>query len=275
MSPSISIIIPTYNSSVNFSFLLESLIHSRFRDFEVIVNDALSSHDTLSAVIERFRDHFPLLMLRENISMAQARKRASEYAKGEILFHIDADMRVTPWLLGAVYETMRSYDALVVREVSFGTSFWARCKWLEKECYSWIESIESCRVIRKSVYDSLWWHDASMVFSEDKDLDLRIRAWGYRVWRVDQEFLWHNEGNLSLFSSIRKKSFYANTANIFKEKHLHAYRTQMNIVSRSMIFLRNGKYLFRHPLLSIGLFIMKTGEYCWGSWGILRNRIKP
>ena len=96
MSPSISIIVPTYNSSVNLSFLLESLIHSRFRDFEVIVNDALSSHDALSEVIERFRDHFPLLMLRENISMAQARKRASEYAQGEILFHMDSDMRVTP-----------------------------------------------------------------------------------------------------------------------------------------------------------------------------------
>ncbi len=203
--PVISIIVPTKNSESNLQSLFNSLVASDFKDFEIIINDDVTSNDNTNSLVSEFKGKgIRAKYLKENKSMAQGRLVGAHFAKGSILLHLDSDMEVTPKLLAEIADKMKGgSDALVIPEESFGTTFWARCKWLEKKCYEGVEEIESLRAINRELYVKLEGHDESMVFSEDKDLDIRARAAGARVGRTSC-ILKHNEGDLSLLHSLKK-----------------------------------------------------------------------
>ena len=102
-------------------------------------------------------------------------------------------MSIDPELLGeCVASVPDRYDALVIPEESYGTTFWAQCKWLEKTCYNGNDHIESLRCLPKALYEEIGGHSPDMVFSEDKDLDLRIRQARHRVGHT-KHILYHNE----------------------------------------------------------------------------------
>ncbi|SDT46803.1 glycosyltransferase family 2 protein [Actinoplanes derwentensis] len=269
-APAISVVVPAYNSAPLLREFLDSLTASGHRDFEIIVNDDVRSSDGTPALVGEFqRRGLRVRYLKENRSMAQGRRRGAAEATGDILLHLDTDMTVTPGLLGECAALLASrYDALVIPEESFGTTFWARCKWLEKKCYDGVTQIESLRCLRRDVYEKLGGHDERMVFSEDKDLDLRVRAAGFRVGRT-REFLRHNEGALRLTQTLRKKLGYTHTADVFAEVHPEAFRWQINILHRFALYLRNIHYLRTHPLLYVGMWVMKAGEFGFAAIGRL------
>lgn len=268
--PAISVVVPAYDSAVALRGFLASFLNSAHQDFEIIVNDDLRSSDDTPAVVGEFqRRGLRLRYLKENRSMAQGRRRGAAEAAGGILLHLDTDMTVTPGLLGECAELLAArYDALVIPEESFGTTFWARCKWLEKKCYDGVTEIESLRCLRRDVYEKVGGHDERMVFSEDKDLDLRVRAAGFRIGRT-REFLHHDEGPLRLTGTLRKKLGYTHTADVFAREHPEAFRWQANILHRFVIYLRNIRYLRTHPLLYAGMWVMKIGEFGFAALGRL------
>lgn len=273
--PLVSIIVPTYNSSKNLTDFLQSFVESDFQDFEIIVNDDDRTDDATPEVIQKFEEKgLNLIYKRENILMAQARKKGAEYAVGKYIMHLDSDMKVSKKLLDeCVVKIKQGFDALVIPEESFGTTFWAKCKWLEKKCYEGVENIESLRFLKRKIYNKLDGHNEKMVFSEDKDFDLRVRAAGYKIGRV-KNVIYHNEGDLHLWTTLRKKLGYTHTANIFAEQHPEAFRWQTNILNRYVIYLKNIKYLFIYPLLYIGMIVMKTTEFAFGGLGMLIGKIK-
>ncbi|GIF42189.1 glycosyl transferase family 2 [Actinoplanes xinjiangensis] len=274
--PTLSVIVPAYNSATLLREFLDSFRASDFGDFEIVVNDDVRSTDETAEIVAEFRaGGLAVRYLRENRSMAQGRRRGAAEASGDILLHLDTDMTVTPGLLGECADLLAErYDALVVPEESFGTTFWARCKWLEKKCYDGVEQIESLRCLRRDVYEKLGGHDERMIFSEDKDLDLRVRAAGYRVGRT-RGFLYHNEGRLRLSRTLRKKLGYVGTAGLFAQEHPEAFRWQINILHRFALYLRNIRYLRTHPLLYVGMWFMKISEFGFGAVGHLLRRFGP
>jgi arabinofuranan 3-O-arabinosyltransferase len=273
MKPLISVIIPTKNSANNLRNLLESLYFSNYKNFEIIVNDDLTSDDdTTNLCKEYISKGLSVIYKKENESMAQGRKRGVDFSSGEILLHLDSDMKITPDLLSECVELIHNgFDAIVIPEESFGTTFWAKCKWLEKKCYDGNMYIESLRCLKKEIYLKLGGHNEKMVFSEDKDFDIRVRQAGYKIGRT-KNFLWHNEGDLKLLKTLTKKLGYSKTANIFAEVHPKEFRWQSNPLNRYIIFLKNIKYLFKHPLLYIGMIYMKTLEYIFAFYGIVRAK---
>ncbi|MEV4279441.1 glycosyltransferase family 2 protein [Actinoplanes xinjiangensis] len=274
--PTLSVIVPAYNSATLLREFLDSFRASDFGDFEIVVNDDVRSTDETAEIVAEFRaGGLAVRYLRENRSMAQGRRRGAAEASGDILLHLDTDMTVTPGLLGECADLLAErYDALVIPEESFGTTFWARCKWLEKKCYDGVEQIESLRCLRRDVYEKLGGHDERMIFSEDKDLDLRVRAAGYRVGRT-RGFLFHNEGRLRLSRTLRKKLGYVGTADLFAQEHPEAFRWQINILHRFALYLRNIRYLRTHPLLYVGMWFMKISEFGFGAVGHLLRRFGP
>ncbi|MEU4158279.1 glycosyltransferase [Actinoplanes sp. NPDC026670] len=274
--PTLSVIVPAYNSAALLREFLASFQASDFRDFEIVVNDDVRSSDETPEVVAEHRARgLAVRYLKENRSMAQGRRRGAAEATGEILLHLDTDMTVTPGLLGECAEMLAGdYDALVIPEESFGTTFWARCKWLEKKCYDGVEQIESLRCLRRDVYEKLGGHDERMVFSEDKDLDLRVRAAGCRVGRT-RGFLFHNEGGLRLSRTLKKKLGYVGTADVFAQEHPEAFRWQINILHRFALYLRNIRYLRTHPLLYAGMWFMKISEFGFGAAGHVLRRVRP
>lgn len=275
MTPLVSIIVPTFNSELLMQDFLDSCLRSKFKDFEIIVNDEVRSTDKLKSVCGEYeKNGLRITYIKENRSMAQGRKRGAEEARGTFLLHLDSDMQLTPSLLDECIEKSKKYDALVIPEESFGTTFWARCKWLEKKCFQGVEQLESLRFIKKDIYNKLGGHDERMVFSEDKDFDLRVRATGYKIGRT-VAYLRHNEGNLKLIKTLKKKLGYSKTANIFAKVHPEHYRWQANPLHRYVIFAWNIKYLFSHPFLYIGMIWMKTGEYIIAGASLFIKPIRP
>lgn len=275
MDSLVSIIIPTYNSSANLTICLDSFLHSTYKNFEIIVNDDKRTNDDTSEIIAAFaKKGLDITYLKENILMAQARKKGAQYAKGDILLHLDSDMKVSADLLAECVDSVgNEFDALVINEESYGTTFWAKCKWLEKKCYKGVEQIESLRCIKREVYEKIGGHDERMVFSEDKDFDLRVRKARYRVGRA-KNIIYHNEGNLSLLKTLRKKMGYSGTANIFAEKYPEEFRWQSNLLNRYRIYFNNPKYLFSHPFLYSGMIFMKTCEFGFGGVGYLLYMVR-
>lgn len=268
--PKISIIVPTYNSSENIDKFLEALTKSTYKDFEVVINDDIRTDDSTRQVIDIYSKILTIVYLKKNKMMAQARKLGAKHARGEILIHLDSDMRVSPGLLEECIDkiTNQNYDALIIPEESVGIGFWAKCKWIEKKMYEGVSEIESLRVIKKSIYDYLDGHDEAMVFSEDKDFDIRVKQAGYHVGRTKHNLL-HDEGHLRLFVTLRKKLYYSNTANVFAIKHPDHFKWQANPFHRYGIYLKNSKYLFMHPLLYIGAWFVKTAEYLFSLSGYI------
>jgi len=269
----ISVIIPTYNSGNYLRVLLNSLKESNYNNFEIIINDDKRTSDNTLEIINHFKKEnlFKIKYIKENISRAQARKRAACIAQGEYLLHLDSDMKISKDLLKECTSLDR-YDALVIPERSYGSNFWGRCKALEKSFYEGVENLESLRFIKKDVYFKVGGHNVEMVFSEDKDLDLRVKRGGFKVGRT-KNYIYHNEGSISLGSLLGKKKFYTKTAYIFSKEHPREFRWQSNIFIRYFIFLKNFKCLFINPGLYTGLFFLKTCEYLFsGFYYILRDK---
>jgi arabinofuranan 3-O-arabinosyltransferase len=270
--PTISILIPAKNDKHHLINLLESLLLSEFKDFEVIVNEAQDSTEKLDEVIAYYAAQgLQILHLHSNIATAQARKAAAEAARGEIMLHLDCDMIVAKELLGECLNLImnQGYSALVLPERSFGGNFLARCKILEKECYMGNIHIESLRALKSEVYFAVGGHDLQMVYYEEKDLDLKVRSHGeYRVGRT-KSVIMHNEGKPSLQRLLNKKGFYAKTANIFAQKYPQEFAWQRNIFMRYWIFLRRFDLFFKDPLAYCGLLIIKTLEYAAAALNLL------
>ena len=76
--------------------------------------------------------------------MAQGRKSGAKHAKGDYLLHLDADMSLSPDVLGDCIRTInKGSDALVIPEISRGEGFWAKVRSFERSMYIGDETMES------------------------------------------------------------------------------------------------------------------------------------
>ena len=128
--------------------------------------------------------------------------------------------------------------------------------------------MESVRCMSARLYWSVGGHDQDLVLNEDKDLDLRVRSAGTLVGRTSN-FVLHHEGQLSLWNALRKDAQYGRTAIAFGKKHPQHLWGHTQPFARYLLFLSRPKMLLKHPLLALGLFVMKSLEYCAGVVGMV------
>src|SRR3989344_2742061 len=112
-------------------------------------------------------------------------------------------------------------------------------------------NIESIRAIKKNIYKKIGGHDKNLVFSEDKDLDLRVRNAGYKISRT-KAYVLHDEGDVGFFDLVKKKMLYSNTSHTYANKHPNAFKWQSNIFNRYLIIFKNYIFIFSQPLEYIG-----------------------
>src|SRR3989344_2551361 len=270
MNGSISIIVPTKNAAEHLRNLLPSLIEQTYKNFELIVNDDISTTDDTKNVIKHFEKKLNITLLKENISMAQGRKSGARHARGKFQLHLDADMLLSSGVLADCIKMInKGYDALVIPEISYGVGFWARVKSFERSLYVGDSTMESIRFIRSTVYECIGGHNEKMVLSEDKDFDLRVRKRGFKIGRIN-EVIYHNEGKLNLWKDMKKKYFYGKSAYVFIIENPKHALFQANLIFRAAYF-RNWKKLMTNPILSAGMFLMKTLETLAAFWGLINS----
>jgi biofilm PGA synthesis N-glycosyltransferase PgaC len=89
--PLVSIIVPAYNECKVIGNCVESILNSRYRNFEIILVDDGSKDDTLD-VMRSYQDYPQVQVItKPNGGKASALNEGYRHANGEILFFVDAD----------------------------------------------------------------------------------------------------------------------------------------------------------------------------------------
>lgn len=105
MSPSLSVVLLTWNEEANIVACLRSLARQTDGDFEAIVIDAASTDRTVSLVLEQQPDlPFPLRLVvaDRKIPIGEARNRGVQLARAPVVAFLSADAEMTPtWIAEA------------------------------------------------------------------------------------------------------------------------------------------------------------------------------
>lgn len=252
--PLVSVIVPTMNSQKHIKFCLDGLMSQTYGRIEIIVVDSYSKDRTAEIVSE-----YPAKLLFCDGIRSEARNIGACSSKGEFLLSVDSDMRLVPNVISECVDAIGdSYDAIVIPEISIGEGFWAGCKALEKRCYVGDDLIEASRFFRKTIFEKVGGYDPELEAGEDWDIHERIRAVGGRINRVGS-VVEHDEGNLSLRTTVSRKYGYGKTMKRYISKHPERAKRQLSIFRPA--FFNSWHKLADDPIHAIGLFVVKTCEF--------------
>lgn len=268
----VSIIVTTKNNHKTLDACLASIVGQTYQPTELIVVDNNSSDGTRD--IARFYTDKVYVCGPERCAQ---RNFAVDKARGEYVVIIDSDMELSPHVIQDCVDVMHYRPAsrgVIIPEESFGIGFWASCKRLERSFYTGNDAIEAARFFTRQTFLEVGGYDEALVSGEDWDLSTRVRALG-KIERINS-FIRHNEGKLSLGTSLRKKFYYAQKAKAFLRKQTAATRMQSGAgpFSRYRLFLSRPKKLLRNPFVGVGMLAMKTFEFGFGGLGYIFSREK-
>lgn len=117
MTPTISIIIPTYQHAGEIGQCLASILEQTFTDHEIIVvNDG--STDNTREVLAPFKDRITLIN-QENRGGNAARNVGFRQSKGPFMLFCDADVIMRPDMLQKMLDTLRAHPEVSYTYASF------------------------------------------------------------------------------------------------------------------------------------------------------------
>jgi glycosyltransferase involved in cell wall biosynthesis len=207
---SISIIIPTLNEGKYLPRLLDSIGKQDFEDFEIIVSDAHSSDDTA-----RTARSFGARVVVGGLP-GVGRNRGASRAHGELLFFLDADVKLPRDFLRKAYEEMQErfldlatcemrplsnllLDQVLHRTVNVIIKMGQYTKYPHAPGF--------CILISRRLFQRIGGFDESLRLSEDHDIV--VRASRLRPLRVlNSTFFWidvrrlRKEGRLSYGAKV-------------------------------------------------------------------------
>jgi len=264
--PLVSVIIPTRNADKIIERCLESIQLQSYRNLEIIIVDNYSSDDT-RRIAEKYHTKFitvgPPPPYNNFFTAPMQRKIGAEYAKGSLLFFVDADMILSRGLIKeCLKKCEEGADAITISEISFGTGFWAKCKKIERACYINDPRIEAPRFMKKSAYIKAGgWNEKVGAF-DDWDLAKRLRVCNLKIGRCTNNYILHDEGHLTLRSLFLKKYRMGKTVDLVRHisgQSLSAISYQLTPL-RIILLLRKSVLFTKNPIYILGMFVMKLIE---------------
>lgn len=105
-TPTISVIVPVYNSESTLEKCLKAIRNSAFNDYELIVIDSCSSDKTVS-IAKKYANK--VISLDNTPQRAKARRMAAENAKGSIVVGVDSDIIIRRNTLSRITEYLNKH----------------------------------------------------------------------------------------------------------------------------------------------------------------------
>lgn len=268
----VSVIIPTKNSARTLEACLKSIKNQAYQNIELIVVDN-NSTDNTKEIAEKYADK----VFNRGPERSAQRNFGVENSNGEYVVIIDSDMELNEKVIESCVGKIKSSEniaGIIIPEESIGEGFWAKCKRLERSFYVGVEWMEAARFFKKDIYQKVGGYNEDMISGEDWDLSQRIEALG-KIDRVG-DFIYHNEGRISLIRTIKKKFYYAGKFSKYTKNNLNKGKIskQTGIISRYKLFLSQPKKLFKNPIIGLGMLFMKTCEFGFGGAGYVIGRFK-
>ena len=275
-SPLVSIIIPTRNEERNIEKCLSSIKDQGYQNIEVIVVDQESGDKTL-AIAKRFKAQIVSVPYPGFYTPpSKSRNIGAKRSKGEFLYHLDCDMRLSKNLLREAVDKFSldpKLGALIVHENDLAKGFWGRCKTLERRCCWGNDRLESARIVRRKIFEKIGGYDEKISSGEDFDIHRRYKNHG-RIGFC-QGTVFHELGQLSFRKQIRKKYSYGKTASVYFNKH---HESGFSVIKEEVgSYLKHYPRFLKDPITGTGVLILKVCEFCAGLGGFLaakRSKLK-
>jgi GT2 family glycosyltransferase len=163
-------------------------------------------------------------------------------------------------------------DALFVREVRAGASWWIKVRNFERSFYD-ATCIDGLRVIKRSILEQVGGYDENLFAAEDWDLDRRILAVTSQVALTDGHLI-HDEGAFSFSRHLKKKAYYSTNFSAYLNKwgQDDITRKQFGLFYRFFtVFFEQGhwKRALTHPLYMLAIWFER---FCVGVLYLKRTR---
>ena len=263
MLPTISVIIPCYNSGNYLMEAIESVKKSSHKySYEIVItNDGSTDKQTLLLLKELSQQGY-LVLHQENRGPASARNTAINNSKGEYLLFLDADNKIKDSYIDKAVDILNSNEAIgvvyanptyfgnIIKERVFVTRTF-NIRDLIAENY-----IDMCSIVRKKVWESISGFDEKRVLigHEDWDFWIRTSKLGWKFFYLNEELFYYRINNNSLISTIINNKKYQDVFKYIYEKHhdlVFKYYRELNEESKQY---KNDK---NRPLHSLFKFSIK------------------
>ncbi len=208
MTPSVSVVIATYNYGHFLAGALDSALGQTFGDFEVIVVDDGSTDDTSAVVQPYLRDQRVRYERTNHLGQPGAKNVGIRLARAPLIAFLDADDVWLPAKLerqvplfqvdqrvGVVYSRRLLIDE-EGWELEYAQPTLCRGLILPQILLANFVCFSSC-VVRRDVFDQLGFFDERLALAIDYDLWLRV-APHYRFDYVDEPLVRYRTGHANL-----------------------------------------------------------------------------
>jgi teichuronic acid biosynthesis glycosyltransferase TuaG len=91
LSPTVSVVMPTYNSAVFLKDAIDSVLSQTFKDWELIIVDDASTDDTTEVLSSYQHPQISIHKNEKNLGVSESRNFAIKLAKGEWIAFLDSD----------------------------------------------------------------------------------------------------------------------------------------------------------------------------------------
>jgi glycosyltransferase involved in cell wall biosynthesis len=260
LAPRVSVIIPTKNSGETIYKCLVSLKNQTYKNIEIFVVDNFSS-DVTAKIASQFEGvNFSIL----DGERTKAKNFGISKSHGELLLFLDADMILQPRVIEDCVRVClkdSSIAGVVIPEQSVGDGFWVRVRDYERSLYAG-SKIESARFFRRKFVTLVGGFDEDVITYEEATLPFKIEDIGMKVNARINSHILHNEEGFKISRWLRKKHYYSGSADLYLKKYTKLAKLQLSIRYRLKIIVGNGNWkgLIRHPVLTGGIFILKSLE---------------
>ncbi len=245
--PTVSVIIPVYNDPDGIKKTLDSLINQEYPndEYEILVVDNGSTDET-TTVIESFAEEHSLVVALSETEIQgsyAARNRGVEYATGNLLAFVDADMWVElDWIESIVRVTKQDdcdYFGCNVEVVPVNQSPTLAERYNMTTGFPVGEYIEEshfaptcCLVVRREVVEVVGSFDERLISGGDKEFGKRVHRNGFSQGFVSDVTMYHPAR--CSFSALRKKAFRVG----YGRAQLAQYYTDVGFEKSSLLSLK-------------------------------------
>jgi glycosyltransferase involved in cell wall biosynthesis len=285
-----SIVLRTKNEIKNIEKFYKSVLHQKYKNYELIVVDNFSTDGTF----EYCKEKRIAIYQKGPERIAQGNYGMLKKAKGDIVGYFDADMILSPNLLLSAKKTFEKSSsdviALHIPEIILGKSYWCQVRRFERSFYN-NSLIDAARFIKRNALIKVGGFDEEnfkTASAEDWDLDKRLKKlgviaplkeiktykneWNKELFEIINRNLeekykyssgfFHDEREFSIFWYLKKKKYYANSIENYKikwGKDDSDIKKQLGIKYRFFdIFFKKKKYVqvLKNPLKFASMYAL-------------------
>ncbi len=269
LSPAVSVIIPLYNMKRFIGECLDSILNQTFTNFEVIVVDDCSTDNSVEIAnnyVEKFGGRMTLLQLEKNTgNSAIPRNKGFALSRGEYVYFVDADDKITEDALEYMYTLAKAYDADVVYQMrcyklredgrKFKIGSVPKFKKTGDEIVLDAKLSKRMRDIKKRRYHLHLWRsfckrnlmsDNGIFFPDIKPQDdviwhLGIMVYAKRVLLIPKPLYFYRSNTTSI---LRSEKTPAQTVNFWLNPLINALKSLEDIIGKNEFLRENPQYYY-------------------------------